>query len=142
MMLAAALVFGLAVVVAAGVLAWDRRARRRDADARDRAHHLQEHLRKNDEHAESMKRDACATIFVREWPRMDEEQIRKALAGWRETDPKFRAVWDLISTEYEAEMISLASLQPDAKAMLEWKGRMQMIMLLRDKLLQVRGSGG
>lgn len=79
-------------------------------------------------------------VFTRSWQKMGRDQIARQLAGWGETDPRWRALWDLYGEEFEAALLEVHSLPSTPEAMLEWKGRMQMMLHLRAQLLNLRNG--
>jgi hypothetical protein len=60
-----------------------------------------------------------------------------AWAGWAETDPKFRALWDLLSHELETELSTGQGLR-EPHAIMQWHGRVQELLFLRSQILNLR----
>lgn len=77
-------------------------------------------------------------VFTRAWTPLSKEQIAKILAEWPQTDVRWRALWDWLGEEYEAEMLSLIGGVQGHEELLVWKGRIQMLMLLRANMLEMQ----
>lgn len=82
-----------------------------------------------------------ALHFVRGWKPLNPEQIATTLNAWAETDPHWRAVWDLLSRHIEDELGPLMSIKPDPFAIVQANGRIQALLFLRSQMLQFRKKG-
>lgn len=88
---------------------------------------------------EARKSPARVTCFVRSWKPFDDAQLRAALSGWNDTDPRWRALWDLLAREVEAELGSLTGVKSDAQELARAVGRLEELLHLRAQLLVFRG---
>lgn len=79
--------------------------------------------------------------FVRAWKPMDDAQLAAALGGWRESDPKWKAMWDVLAREMEAEIQGLTTAK-GAEELSRVAGRLEMVMLIRQNLLRWRQLPG
>lgn len=81
-----------------------------------------------------------ARHFVRTWVPLPPEQWAVAFRAWPESDPRWRATWDLLSHHLEAELAIAESLPADPHAVMQWSGRLQTLMLIRSQMLNLRRS--
>lgn len=79
-------------------------------------------------------------FFVRSWKPFDDAELRAALAGWGDTDPRWRALWELLSREVEAELQGLTNVRTDPHELARWAGRLEELLHLRTQLLVFRGK--
>lgn len=83
-----------------------------------------------------IRRRSQAVVFVRSWKRLTGAEIAGTLAEWPMTDPRWRAVWDLLDMELAAEVETLESVASIDSAMANRVGgRVQVIMALRRQML-------
>lgn len=76
--------------------------------------------------------------FVRTWKPLPPEQWAAAFRAWPETDPRWRAMWDLLCHHLEAELAGMESIGPDPHAIAQAAGRLQMLLFLRSQMLNLR----
>lgn len=77
-------------------------------------------------------------VFVRNWKPMTDDQLRATLGGWKETDPKWRALWDSISRELEAELSGITSVSSNPQELARWAGRIETLLQWRRQLAHWR----
>lgn len=78
--------------------------------------------------------------FVRTWKPMSDAEMIAALGSWNETDPRWRAVWDLLQREYEGELAGFSNVTTEALELARTAGRLDMIIQLRRQILTFRGK--
>lgn len=83
-------------------------------------------------------RPAAPLAFVRQWRPLTPEQIVQAFAGWNESDPRWRAQWDLLSNELEGVLADIAQTKSTPEDLARWAGRLEMVVHWRAQLLALR----
>ena len=81
-------------------------------------------------------------LFVRPWKAMTDAELTAAFATWGQTDTRYRAVWEVLSRELEAELQTLARIKDEPMAVMRWAGRIEALMFVRTQLHQLRSKGG
>jgi hypothetical protein len=86
------------------------------------------------------RRPRTPAVFVRAWKPMTPEQTALVFAHWPETDDRWRAMWDMLSAMLESELAGGESIKPDPHEILQWSGRLQMLLYLRGQLLALQSN--
>lgn len=76
--------------------------------------------------------------FVRGWRPLTPAQIAEAMNGWTDSDPRWRALWDLLSTELEGALADLSATGAKPEELARWAGRIEMLLHWRAQLLALR----
>jgi hypothetical protein len=69
-------------------------------------------------------------------------QIAQAFQGWNESDPRWRAQWDLLSNELEGALTNIAQTKSTPEELARWAGRVEMIVHWRAQLLGAEAGRG
>lgn len=80
-------------------------------------------------------------VFVRSWKPLTPEEWVAAFRDWPETDPRWRALWDMLSHHLEIELAGAEGLPADPHQIVQWSGRIQTLLFIRGQLLAVRRAG-
>ena len=81
-----------------------------------------------------------ALCFVRTWRPLTPEEWAAAFRGWSDSDPRWRALWDLLAHHLEAELGEAQGAPADSHAIAQRIGRVQTILFLRAQILHLRNS--
>lgn len=76
--------------------------------------------------------------FVRGWRPLTPAQIAEAMNGWTDADPRWRALWDLLSNELEGALADLSATGAKPEELARWAGRIEMLLHWRAQLLALR----
>lgn len=79
-----------------------------------------------------------ALHFQRTWRPMTPAELSAAFVEWSESDPKWRAVWDLLSHHLEAELGTMEGMKSDPYAIAQANGRLQALLFIRSQMLALR----
>jgi len=77
-------------------------------------------------------------VFIRTWRATSPEEWAIAFREWPDSDPRWRAVWDLLSHHLEAELAAGEGITGDPHRLAQWSGRVQMCLFLRSQMLNLR----
>lgn len=91
----------------------------------------------------ALRRPAVKPIhFVRSWRAMTPAEMHAAFSGWTDSDPRWRAMWDLLSTELEGALADIHNTGASPEQLGRWAGRIEMLLQWRAQLLNMRGKPG
>lgn len=69
---------------------------------------------------------------------MPPEEWARIFQDWPEDDPRWRALWDCLSFHLEAELGQIGAIGAKPEEVMQWSGRIQMLLFVRTQLLQLR----
>lgn len=79
-------------------------------------------------------------VFVRTWKPLSPDEWALAFRQWPDSDPRWRALWDMLAFYLEAELGEALGDKTDPHDIVRRNGRVQMLLFLRAQILNLRQS--
>lgn len=79
-------------------------------------------------------------IVLRSWQPLTPEQRRAIFQQWDTSDERFRALWDQLSEEHEAELLAMLNKPGDTDAIHRSIGALRAIVNLKATIMQMKAS--